>query len=446
MNILLLLLTVTPSAPLADLQFPQHLPHAGHHNTHYLSVVTPCANAGTNSHFQTLEETTTFTNRKCELFSSDSSSITIRNASTKGVKLIGGGNVNKIMHVQNGNRRNLGYRIAAWNCNRGLLKQGDRDSDKLTDIKLFIEENKPHLFGVIESDIHGPNSRIKRSATFTTDEIHDKLKIEGYSIYLPDTWKEHNQARLIVYISDLISVKVKDISLENKDLPTITFEVGFGRERKSYVNFYYREWTSGVTGERSELSQKDRFERQVGIWRNLSANNRDMIVLGDANFCYLKCNDQDYSKHLKEISTIATDFYLEESFSQLIDKPTRTELKGGRVEKGCLDHIATNVPGKCNTIKVKSAGNSDHLGILVTKHTKEIVTKPQVVKKRSYKNFVEEDFLREIRFTNFDEILDEDDEENAAKLFSTIFRAILDNHAPVKVFQTRTHYAPWLRN
>ena len=74
-----------------------------------------------------------------------------------GLKATGGENINEIMHAQNGNKRNLGYKIAAWNCNRGLLTAKDNESDKLVDIKVFIEENKPHLLRIIEAELHGPN-------------------------------------------------------------------------------------------------------------------------------------------------------------------------------------------------------------------------------------------------------------------------------------------------
>ena len=65
--------------------------------------------------------------------------------------------LNKACHILYGNRRNLGYRLAEWNCARGLLTCHSEDSDKLVDIKHFIETHKPHLMGIIEADIHGPN-------------------------------------------------------------------------------------------------------------------------------------------------------------------------------------------------------------------------------------------------------------------------------------------------
>ena len=110
------------------------------------------------------------------------------------------------------------------------------------------------------------------------------------------------------------------------------------------MNYYYRERTSGISGDRSEPDQIERFSRQVDIWRSLKSEPRDLILLGDANFFLLSPHNPDYPQHLKNISNIATDFYIEEGISPLIDQFTRTELKRDRIEKSCLDHIHTSTP------------------------------------------------------------------------------------------------------
>ena len=77
-----------------------------------------------------------------------------------------------------GNRRTIGYKLSVWNCNRGLLLEGGH-SNKLDEIKIFIEKNKPHVYGIIEADIHAHNSRCNRAAKFTTEEVLNYLKIDG---------------------------------------------------------------------------------------------------------------------------------------------------------------------------------------------------------------------------------------------------------------------------
>ena len=167
-------------------------------------------------------------------------------------------------------------------------------------------------------------------------------------------------------------------------------------------------------------------------------------MVGDANFCSFSCFDQDYPADVKSIANLATDFYLEESMTQLIEQPTRTELRGNLVQKSCIDHITTNSPGKCTNTAVIVGGNSDHLAVVTTKVSKEVNSRPPLIKKRSYKKFIEENFLLEIKNTDFNTILDMNDVDEASNYFEKIFSQILDNHAPVKTFQTRTNYAPWL--
>lgn len=352
---------------------------------------------------------------------------------------------NALQHSLQGNRRNLGYKLASWNCNRGLLRNVDEiDSDKLVDIKLFIEEHKPHLLGIIETDLHGPNSRNLRKRSYEIDEIQDKLKIEGYKLEMPATWNAHDQTRLIVYISDEIKANRVDVLDEDNDLPSLTFEIGLGREKKTLVNFFYREWTNGVDGTNSLQSQQDRLSRQVLHWRSLAAKNRDLVILGDANLCAKSWNDTDYPNDKKQLANLITDFHLEDSLSQLVADFTRTELKGDRLEQSCIDHIYSNCQTKCSQASVIAAGNSDHLAVEITKYSKEIRQFPRTTKKRSYKSFSADEFTREVKYTNFEDVLEADNPDEAAEAFTRIFSAVADNHAPIKIFQTRLNYAPWV--
>ena len=62
---------------------------------------------------------------------------------------------NKIQKIINGNRRIIGYKLALWNCSRGLIQDGF--SSKLEEIKQFVDLKKPHCFAIIESDIYNQN-------------------------------------------------------------------------------------------------------------------------------------------------------------------------------------------------------------------------------------------------------------------------------------------------
>ena len=119
--------------------------------------------------------------------------------------------------------------MSSWNCGRALTQ-------KIEDIKLFVENQRPHLLAVLEADLHGPNT-LKRS-TFTTEEIFELFKIEGYRIILPDTWYHYSQARIIVYANNDINVAQRENPGSIINLPNITLEVGKVRERKSLDLWY----------------------------------------------------------------------------------------------------------------------------------------------------------------------------------------------------------------
>ena len=189
--------------------------------------------------------------------------------------------INLVMHALEGNRQNS-YDLVAWNCNRALVLSTENDSATFLDIKLYIQKYKPHMFAVIESDLHGPNTTAThRTTTFTKETLKDKLYIEGYKIEFPMSWESFGQARIIVFVSENIRAKQIKLSLPDSDLPSMSFEVGLGREKKSIVNFYYCEFTGLATG-KSQAAQKDRLNRQVLHWRSLAALDRDILLLGDA--------------------------------------------------------------------------------------------------------------------------------------------------------------------
>ena len=86
---------------------------------------------------------------------------------------------NKIMHTLSGNRI-LGYRIGLWNCRKGLLLSDNNPSEKLTDIESLLQKHDLHLLGVVESDLHGAGSRVRK-----TNHI-EKFVIRGSALFEAD--------------------------------------------------------------------------------------------------------------------------------------------------------------------------------------------------------------------------------------------------------------------
>ena len=350
---------------------------------------------------------------------------------------------NQLQKMINGNRR-LGYNIGLWNCRRGLVSGNKEPSLKMIDVKTFLQKKKLHLLCLVEADLHASTSRYKRAFPLSTKDIHKQLEIPGYKIFLPKTWSVHGQARVIVYAKNELKVVEKDVGIQNSDLPTITLEIALGREKKTLVNFFYREFTSGVSGLKDTNAQTERLSRQIKYWKHIHKSNRDIICLGDANLCAIKWYDDNYNE--KTLAELVQSSLLETSSSQLIKEYTRSEIgPGGVLTRSCIDHCYTNVPEKVSKPEVIAVGESDHLGIVVTKYTRAPALKPKTVTKRSYKYFSIEHFLTDILNSNLNEaVCNHEDLEEASKLFEETFRNILDIHAPIKTFQMRKYYSPYV--
>ena len=352
---------------------------------------------------------------------------------------------NKLQHIINGNRRSLGYKLALWNCERGLIGP-DGVSPKLQDIKKYISINRPHLFGIIEADIFGPMSNHRRLHKFDTDTLKSLLSIPGYSIELPSTWDLYGQARIVVFVSNEVKCVRRKSPQIVQDLPSITFEIGFGRARKTIVNYYYREWTNGVNGNSSLDGQHERLERHIAEWKGLVSEGKDFVSLGDANLCALSWNHSNY--RFKNLSNQVKSFCFESSCKQLVNDYTRIQSYGDSLQQSCIDHVTTNVPDKCSIPNISAGGSSDHMAVLVTKFSRDIKHQPKTVRKRKYKHFVPASFLEDILINLqhgvFQPILATFDPDLAATLFSKTFGEILNKHAPLKTYQVRNNYVPWV--
>ena len=350
--------------------------------------------------------------------------------------------INKIMHSLTGNKK-IGYRVAIWNCRRRLLNPDGSPSDKITDIELYLEKHQLHMFGIIESDLHGDKSRIKRNNPLTTNDILKNLHIDGYRILLPQSWFKHSQARLIVYVKEGVQFKERKLGECDTDLPSISVELGLGREKKTCINMFYREFTGGISGLGDSGSQEDRLARQICHWKTLSATGRDVLILGDCNLCAHKWENDSYQH--KQLASMVQDFMLEEATQQLVTSTTRSELVAGEVQSSCIDHCYSDVQEKITGPFVEAVGDSDHLGVRVTKYCRSPVVKPQALRRRCYKKFSVERFLTDIYYSNINtSVTSHDTIEGAAEAFRNEFSAILNYNAPVRTIQIRKRYCPYL--
>ena len=307
------------------------------------------------------------------------------------------------------------------------------------DIQLYLENHNLDIFGIIESDLHGPNSRVYRSQPLSTKAIYEVLAIKGYNIILPQSWFKFDQARVVLYVKEGIQVKEIQLNDADADLASISIQVGVGKERKSIFNIFYREFTGIASGQNNMEAQRNRLERQINHWKTLYSNDRDVHILGDSNLWF------DDNSQFNEFSNMVQDFLLEKSSSQLVKESTRFQMVQGVIKQSTIDHCYSNVPEKVSGPFVESVGDSDHMGIRIIKYSKNKLPKPQVVKRRSFKSFNIADFLTDIYYSNINiSVKSHEDIELASEAFRNEFSAILDLHAPIKTIQLRNNYCPYL--
>ena len=186
---------------------------------------------------------------------------------------------NKLGRIIHGNGRK-GYRIGLWNCRRGLVVGEKQSSTKLVEVQQFIQSKNLQILCLVESDLHSIISRYSRRHPLNTNDVHNTLVIPGFKIILPKSWQAHGQARVIMFVKDDINLKIRDIGAPNADLPTISCEISLGREKKTIINFFYREFMSGVSGLKDTQSQVERLSRPVKIWKNLCSGTKESYVWG----------------------------------------------------------------------------------------------------------------------------------------------------------------------
>ena len=87
---------------------------------------------------------------------------------------------------------------------------------------------------------------------------------------------------------------------------------------------------------------------------------------------------------------------------------------------------------------------SDHKLLKVIRYSKSFKQLPRYVKKRSFKKFDDNDFLRKLGESNIEEVIECGDANAATSLLIGKLTDILDILAPIKTIQVRSNYVPWL--
>ena len=294
----------------------------------------------------------------------------------------------------------------------------------------------------VRSDIHGTSSRVTRSNPISDNMVELHLNLENYTLWLPDQWRKHRQARTIVYTHKNLTVKQQRLDDKYVDLPVVMLEVGHCWSKKTKVCGAYREHTGGVSGLKTPEAQMERLERMIQLWKTLTTTE-EYLILGDMNVDWNRLSDPDY--HNKFYARKIYDFILSENAYQMNEENTREEMHGDELKESNIDHIYTSRPDSIKEIKLQYLSTSDHKIIKFKKRAKTQVKRPNT-KRRSYKNFIIEDFLQEILESNINKQTTKSADINkSAETLNNEFNKILNNHAPIKEIKPKKNHCPALQ-
>ena len=331
----------------------------------------------------------------------------------------------------NGNRRSAGIKISHWNKGPGHLKT------KIPEIKNIINGLHPQILGISEANLHAN---------------HDKnlSQLQEYTLHTCPTLENPalQSSRVVVYTHRSLVVKVR-ADLMCDSYSSIWLEVGLPRHKKFLVCQTYREWQLLSQNDQSSLTvpkQLNRWNVFLDQWMRALDSGLEVHVLGDLNINH--CNWVDSSlpasnqtSKLRPLIQALFTYILPHGVSQCVLGPTRHWP--GQTPSG-LDHYYTNKPEKLSPVSTQHCGGSDHMLIFATRYSKSIKTTPRYIRKRSYKNFNQEDFVAAIKQVSWLDIYLSNDVNAAVELLSNKITFILDTLAPMKNIQVRTRYAPWL--
>ena len=87
-------------------------------------------------------------------------------------------------------------------------------------------------------------------------------------------------------------------------------------------------------------------------------------------------------------------------------------------EPSGIDHIYSNNPHKYSEVQIKVQGASDHRLTSVTRYTKSKFSTRKIVRKRSFKNFNEANYLEALSHTSWWDIYQTENVDEAVGLMT----------------------------
>ena len=334
-------------------------------------------------------------------------------------------------HYKFGNR-NRGIKMIHWNAGSAHLE------NKFVEVESTIRDMRPHIFGISE-------------ANFKKNHDINRVQLEDYDLITCKTLNNPNLniSRLVVYKHRSLVTKVR-YDLMSDEFSSIWLEVGFPGKKKFLVANIYREWQyMGQNDGGFSLTIPEQLRRWkifLTQWEMALASGAECHVMGDINIDHLDINKLDTLETSSQTYKLIT--LIEELISRIYPHGVKQCVVGAThswpgATDSLIDVLYTNTTRKITSVQTHHRG-SDHKLVFCVRLARNIKNNVRYVKKRSYANFDKEAFLEEIRGLSWWDVYSCTNVHDAVQLLSDKITTALDKTAPIKTFQTRTKYAPWL--
>ena len=265
---------------------------------------------------------------------------------------------NKLSHIKIGNiNQAQGKPFTTLFWSKGISHM----HRKIQDIKILIEQHKPHIFGLAEANV------------LTSHNLAD-IQIPNYNLHLTTSIGNPNisVARVAAYTHKSITVRRRP-DLEDNELQLICLEAGLPRMKKSLYIVGYRQWQlSGDRASSSLAAQDERWTRLFDKWEAALEEGKEVVTVMDANLDALTWrNEPRHSTSTTHRSLIDNihDRILPMGV-EMMTPPLPTWARGDH--RSCLDHVYTTSPAKLSAVSVIWTGMSDHAANKFHRYTKAL--------------------------------------------------------------------------
>ena len=115
-----------------------------------------------------------------------------------------------------------------------------------------------------------------------------------------------------------------------------------------------------------------------------------------------------------------------------------------RESKTLIDIICSNEPEKIYSVKVISAGLSDHELICCSRKVNNVKIHPRIITCRNFTNYDQKLFCEELESMNFNQVFASSCVNTAWSILKNILQQCIDKHAPLLEKKVKGRLCPWL--